>query len=84
LFRVPTAQKADVVHAMVNYCEREIAKGNALKNITRHLLGFYQGMNGAKAWRRTLSDPNLLAKNDPRILLQAMPRGWGDDKRPYT
>jgi tRNA-dihydrouridine synthase A len=68
---------------MVNYCEREIAKGNALKNITRHLLGFYQGMNGAKAWRRTLSDPNLLAKNDPRILLQAMPRGWGDDKRPY-
>jgi tRNA-dihydrouridine synthase A len=75
MFDAPLPQKSAIVAAMVAYCEREIAKGIALKNITRHLLGFYQGMNGAKAWRRTLSDPSLLARNDPQLLMQAMPRG---------
>jgi tRNA-dihydrouridine synthase A len=75
LFNVPLAQKTEVVEQMIVYCERQIAKGVQLKNITRHLLGFYQGMNGAKAWRRTLSDPKLLIDNNPQLLREAMPRG---------
>ncbi len=75
LFSVSAAQKSEIVERMIIYCEREIAKGVQLKNITRHLLGFYQGMNGAKAWRRTLSDPHILMKNDAHVLRDAMPRG---------
>jgi tRNA-dihydrouridine synthase A len=75
LFNEPAAQKSEIVEQMIVYCEQQIAKGVQLKNITRHLLGFYQGMNGAKAWRRTLSDPRLLINNDPQLLREAMPRG---------
>lgn len=75
LFDSPAAQKSEIVEKMIVYCERQIATGVQLKNITRHLLGFYQGMNGAKAWRRTLSDPKLLIDNNPQLLREAMPRG---------
>jgi tRNA-dihydrouridine synthase A len=71
----PTLTKNDVVDAMIEYCVRTIDDRVQLKSITRHLLGLYQSMNGAKAWRRTLSDPGLLAKNDPHLLREAMPRG---------
>ena len=75
LFGVTAAQKSEIVEHMILYCEAQIAKGVQLKNITRHLLGLYQGMNGAKAWRRTLSDSHILMKNDGNVLRDAMPRG---------
>jgi tRNA-dihydrouridine synthase A len=81
LFRLPNVQdeatlprqKEIIVEAMIEYCCRAVREGAQLKNITRHILGLYQGMNGAKAWRRTLSDPKLLMDNDPKILRTAMP-----------
>jgi tRNA-dihydrouridine synthase A len=43
-----------------------------LRNIARHLLGLYHGMPRARVWRRRLSDAALLAKNDPRLLLETL------------
>ena len=42
-----------------------------LRHIARHILGLYQGMPGARAWRRMLSDATLLAGNDPDLILRA-------------
>ena len=63
--------RLDVAAQMSDYAGREIAKGAHLRSITRHMLGLFQGMPGARAWRRMLSDSALLARNDPQLILDA-------------
>ncbi len=46
----------DVVEAIVPYIEAHIASGGRLHNVTRHMLGLFQGRPGARAWRRVLSE----------------------------
>ena len=68
----PSAQtRHDVVGAMHAYAVRETARGVQLRHITRNMLGLFQGMPGARAWRRMLSDSTRLARNDPDLLLDA-------------
>ncbi|MGH6619031.1 MAG: tRNA dihydrouridine(20/20a) synthase DusA [Alphaproteobacteria bacterium] len=45
-----------VVEAMAGYVEAELAAGTPLAAMTRHMLGLFQGMPGARAWRRHLSE----------------------------
>lgn len=44
-----------IIRRMLPYIETELNAGTALKHITRHMLGLYQGVPGARAWRRHLS-----------------------------
>jgi tRNA-dihydrouridine synthase A len=46
----------DVVQAMRPYMEAHIAGGGRLHQITRHMLGLFQGRPGARHWRRVLSE----------------------------
>lgn len=46
-------------------------KGTLLRHMTRHYLGLSHGMNGARQWRRMLSDASLLAQNNADLLQQA-------------
>ena len=48
--------REDVVRKMLPYVEREMAAGAELKHITRHMLGLFAGLPGARAWRRYLSE----------------------------
>lgn len=66
-------EREAVVAVMLDYTRRELAEGNKLRNITRHILGLYQGVPGARQWRRMLSDAGLLAAADEKLLLQAIP-----------
>jgi tRNA-dihydrouridine synthase A len=45
-----------VLEAMLPYAEREVAAGAPLRAVTRHLMGLYAGLPGARAWRRMLSE----------------------------
>jgi tRNA-dihydrouridine synthase A len=60
--------RAAVVHRMAEYAK---AVGS-LRHVTRHMLGLYHGHPRARLWRRMLSDPAFLGRNDPRILLDAL------------
>ena len=51
---VPT--RRDAVTAMIPYIERELAAGERLGRITRHMTGLFAGRPGARAWRRHLSE----------------------------
>jgi tRNA-dihydrouridine synthase A len=51
----PPARHA-VVDAMLPYIEARRAQGAPLSAITRHMLGLFQGLPGARAWRRYLSE----------------------------
>ncbi len=51
-----TATRERIVERMLPYIEREMARGVPLKAITRHMLGLFQAVPGAKIWRRHLSE----------------------------
>ena len=45
-----------IVEKMIPYIEQELAAGERLGHITRHMLGLFAGQPGARAWRRYLSE----------------------------
>ena len=46
----------DIVHRMLPYIDAHIAAGGRLGQVTRHMLGLFQGRPGARMWRRHLSE----------------------------
>jgi tRNA-dihydrouridine synthase A len=52
----PAASRDEVVRALLPYTERQLAQGGRLNHITRHILGLYQGVPGARKFRRHLSE----------------------------
>jgi tRNA-dihydrouridine synthase A len=46
---------AEAVEAMLPYIAEEMARGTRLPAITRHMLGLFQGVAGARRWRQILT-----------------------------
>ena len=61
-----------VVRAMYPYIERELSQGAYLGHITRHMLGLFQGVPGARQWRRYLSENAHKAGADINVLENAL------------
>jgi tRNA-dihydrouridine synthase A len=51
----PFASPKTAAEALVPYIERELARGARLHAITRHLLGLFRAVPGARAFRRHLA-----------------------------
>lgn len=51
----PAPSRGEVIEALLPYVDRAKAGGLRLHAITRHILGLFQSVPGAKAWRRHLS-----------------------------
>ncbi|BDY06528.1 tRNA dihydrouridine(20/20a) synthase DusA [Ferrimonas sp. YFM] len=68
----PVADRREVVEKMVPYVERHLARGGRVNHVTRHMLGLFNGLPGARTWRRTLSERAHLADATPALLLEAM------------
>ena len=67
----PAVSRSEVVEAMVAYLVAQRAAGVEVRHLARHMLGLYHGEPAARRWRRMLSDSELLAANDPGLLLGA-------------
>ncbi|GMR15358.1 MAG: tRNA dihydrouridine(20/20a) synthase DusA [Gammaproteobacteria bacterium] len=65
------ADRNGIIEQMTDYIERQVGEGVAVKHISRHLLGLFQGMSGAKAWRRYLSENAWRDDDNTKLLLQA-------------
>ena len=62
-----------IVERLAAYAEREHAShGTPVRNIARHVLGLYNGLPGARAFRRLLSDAAVLNTAGPALLLAAL------------
>ncbi|HEY0198162.1 MAG TPA: tRNA dihydrouridine(20/20a) synthase DusA [Rhodanobacter sp.] len=72
LYGEPLPQREDVLRHMRPYVEAELARGTALKHISRHLLGLYQGEPGARAFRRTISEGSHLPGAGWALIERAM------------
>jgi tRNA-dihydrouridine synthase A len=70
----PIPDRDDIVLGMIPYIERELKQGTLLKHISRHMLGLYQGMPGARHWRRYLSENAPSSTAGTEVVLEALER----------
>jgi len=68
----PAASREDVVNALLPYIEQQMAQGVQLNHITRHILGLFQGVPGARKFRRHLSENAYQPTADIEVLRQAL------------
>ncbi|WP_444895108.1 tRNA dihydrouridine(20/20a) synthase DusA [Microbulbifer sp. SSSA005] len=61
-----------VVEQMLPYIEQEMQRGQRLNHITRHMLGLFQGLPGARRFRRHLSENAHKPGAGPEVLEQAL------------
>ncbi|OUR79867.1 tRNA dihydrouridine(20/20a) synthase DusA [Alphaproteobacteria bacterium 46_93_T64] len=66
-----TPERKQIVDEMLPYIEREMEKGVPLKSITRHMLGLFQSLPGARAWRRHISENAHLKGAELNVLTDA-------------
>src|SRR5277367_5209713 len=68
----PFATMKDVFEAMATYIERELAQGVRLHSITRHFVGAFHGVPGARAFRRHLAENGVKPGAGVKVLRDAI------------
>ncbi|MGE0063159.1 MAG: tRNA dihydrouridine(20/20a) synthase DusA [Xanthobacteraceae bacterium] len=68
----PFRSAKDAALAFVPYIERQLAEGMKLHAMTRHMLGLFRAVPGARAFRRHLSVEGVKANADARVLADAL------------
>jgi tRNA-dihydrouridine synthase A len=64
--------RGDVVMQMIPYIEKELARGERLGRITRHMLGLFTGQPGARTWRRYISENAFKDGAGTEVLIEAL------------
>ncbi|MEM8822827.1 MAG: tRNA dihydrouridine(20/20a) synthase DusA [Pseudomonadota bacterium] len=52
----PQSSRVSAALAMRDYLAQHVAEGGKAGQVTRHMLGLFAGLPGARGWRRTLSE----------------------------
>ncbi len=64
--------RCKIVEQLLPYIENEIAVGTKLHAITRHITGLFNGLPGARAWRRSLSEQATKYPADISVVTRAL------------
>jgi tRNA-dihydrouridine synthase A len=67
----PAQSRDDIIAALLQYTQLQLARGTSLNHITRHILGLYQGVPGARKFRRHLSENAYKKTAGIEVLAQA-------------
>jgi tRNA-dihydrouridine synthase A len=65
------ADWAGLIETMADYAARHIAAGGRLAHITRHMVGLFHGLPGARRWRQILSTDATRPGAGPDVLSAA-------------
>jgi tRNA-dihydrouridine synthase A len=65
--------REELLDRMARYAQRELARGDRLSAIARHMLGLYGGEPGAREYRRTLSEGARVPGAGPELFRRAIP-----------
>ena len=49
-------ERRAVIEQMIPYIEKELVRGERLGRMTRHMVGLFAGLPGARSWRRYISE----------------------------
>ncbi|MGF1631562.1 MAG: tRNA dihydrouridine(20/20a) synthase DusA [Kiloniellaceae bacterium] len=66
--------REEIVADFLPYVERQLAVGVPLKSMTRHMLGLFNGLPGARAWRRCLAEEAHKPGAGPEVIEEALDR----------
>jgi tRNA-dihydrouridine synthase A len=64
--------REQILMLLIPYIQQELKGEVQLNSITRHILGLFHGMPGARGWRRYLSDHVGKSGADENVLLEAL------------
>ena len=78
----PHATMKEVFEAMMPYIEEQLAHGIRLHSMTRHFVGAFHGMPGARAFRRHLAENGVKAGAGISVLREAV--ALVDDRTPAS
>lgn len=67
-----TKTRHEVIKELLPYIIKHMDEGGRLHNITRHILGLFHGMPGARKWRRILSENATKPNADESVVLEAL------------
>lgn len=68
----PLKSRQEVILAFLPYVRQQLERGVRLNTMSRHLLGLFHGVDGARAWRRHISENANKPGADERVLLRAL------------
>jgi tRNA-dihydrouridine synthase A len=80
----PVPSRFEVARRLVPYIERELAQGTLLHAITRHILGLFNGLPGARAWRRHLSEAAHRPGAGPEVVVAALDHVQRPEERAFA
>lgn len=67
----PGSTRHEVIDGLIPFVELELRAGTPLNRMTRHLLGLFHGVPGARAWRRHLSERAHLSGAGSEVIREA-------------
>ncbi len=68
----PLGSTFELIEAYLPYVEARLAEGFRLADMTRHMLGLFVGMPGARAWRRHLATEGVKRGANAQVLRDAV------------
>ncbi|HKJ17929.1 MAG TPA: tRNA dihydrouridine(20/20a) synthase DusA [Xanthomonadales bacterium] len=74
VYGTPLPDRETVIHKLTDYIRVKTAQGVFVKHISRHVLGLFQGLPGARVWRRYISENAHLDGSNSELLLEALER----------
>jgi len=70
----PLDGREQVLEAIRPFLGTQVAEGVSARAVLRHVMGLFNGLPGARAWRRTLSDSVMLSQYGAATMDQALAR----------
>ncbi|MGR9115237.1 MAG: tRNA dihydrouridine(20/20a) synthase DusA [Gammaproteobacteria bacterium] len=64
--------REEVIELLIPYIEEQLSQGVRLNSISRHILGLFHGVAGARAWRRYISEHAHHANADETVIINAL------------
>ena len=68
----PIKTRQEVIMELIPYIQEHLLQGGRLHSVTRHILGLFHGVPGARTWRRTLSENATKKGADESVVLEAL------------
>lgn len=68
----PIVSREEIMEAFTQYAAEQLQKGIRLNYMTRHILGLYQGLPGARKFRRVISEEAHRPNADLSVLKRAL------------
>ena len=64
--------RQEVVRLLIPYIQEQLALGLRVNTVSRHILGLFHGEQGAKGWRRHISENVCKPGADESVILRAL------------